>query len=260
MTDEEVYAALEKNRQCIHCMEIKDIYMFGKQRVKGKLYIGNICLECKKKYMKERAINRAAGITPNRRQRTSKKKVLEKFKIPCSHCNRRLNINLFNGSSLNVCGECETKLRTSDLISKNVHDRANLIENIKSSGLKGYVITEDRAVLNKYPNDDNQKMYQSLRHAYQRMRLINLYGGKCECCGEPRMEFLCIDHTEGSCKKDVGDKNAMYYYRRMFELKEKIPGYRCLCHNCNMSIGFYGYCPHNKPENIRGYFDISIDD
>jgi hypothetical protein len=23
-------------------------------------------------------------------------------------------------------------------------------------------------------------------------------------------------------------------------------GFRLLCHNCNFSLGAYGYCPHNK--------------
>lgn len=23
-------------------------------------------------------------------------------------------------------------------------------------------------------------------------------------------------------------------------------GFRVLCHNCNMAIGFYGYCPHSR--------------
>jgi hypothetical protein len=23
-------------------------------------------------------------------------------------------------------------------------------------------------------------------------------------------------------------------------------GFRVLCHNCNLAIGFYGYCPHHR--------------
>ena len=29
-------------------------------------------------------------------------------------------------------------------------------------------------------------------------------------------------------------------------------GYRVLCHNCNMSLGFYGHCPHQESEVSMG--------
>lgn len=81
-------------------------------------------------------------------------------------------------------------------------------------------------------------------------RVIAAYGGKCECCQEERIEFLCIDHING-CGNEERKKHGLgsnfYYYL----VRENFPeGYRVLCHNCNMSYGSYGYCPHNV---IIGY-------
>ena len=30
-----------------------------------------------------------------------------------------------------------------------------------------------------------------------------------------------------------------------------LPGYRVLCHNCNTSLGLYGYCPHGVQNTPR---------
>jgi len=70
---------------------------------------------------------------------------------------------------------------------------------------------------------------------------------KCACCGESHYEFLSIDHINGNGRRErklLGHGNiAQTLVARGFPL-----GYRVLCLNCNMSIGYYGYCPHQKKE------------
>lgn len=80
----------------------------------------------------------------------------------------------------------------------------------------------------------------------RRERVLAAYGGKCACCGEDRYEFLCIDHITGGGGKHRKElaKNGTHLYLWL-ENNGYPDGYRVLCHNCNMSIGFYGYCPHN---------------
>lgn len=70
---------------------------------------------------------------------------------------------------------------------------------------------------------------------------------KCVCCNEEQIEFLVIDHTEGNGNKQRRDNRLTAGSHFYFWLKKnKYPnGYRVLCHNCNMSLGFYQYCPHN---------------
>jgi len=81
----------------------------------------------------------------------------------------------------------------------------------------------------------------------ERKFLIDHYGGKCACCGESRIEFLAIDHIDGGGtehRERVGKGWKFYQWLR----REGYPkGFRVLCHNCNLAIGFYGYCPHTLP-------------
>ena len=86
---------------------------------------------------------------------------------------------------------------------------------------------------------------------YKRLRievLSNYSDGKfeCECCKENNIEFLCIDHITGGGvkhRKEVGGGNNLYRWLKNNNFPK---GFRVLCHNCNMSLGLYGYCPHKK--------------
>lgn len=71
------------------------------------------------------------------------------------------------------------------------------------------------------------------------------YGGKCFCCGEERYEFLGFDHVNGGGtkhRKEIGGGGTklVLWLRRNGYPK----GFRVACHNCNQSLGLYGYCPH----------------
>lgn len=88
-----------------------------------------------------------------------------------------------------------------------------------------------------------------------RIAALRHYGGPnptCACCGEPRLEFLAIDHVNGGGnqhRKREGIKNLSRWLR-----KNKYPeGFRVLCNNCNFSLGLYGYCPHQEPERSLVY-------
>ena len=76
-----------------------------------------------------------------------------------------------------------------------------------------------------------------------RLLAIEKYGSVCACCSEGRVEFLAIDHINGGGNKhrrEVGAKNMFWWLK-----KNNWPsGFRVLCHNCNMAIGFYKKCPH----------------
>lgn len=83
-----------------------------------------------------------------------------------------------------------------------------------------------------------------------RTRVINHYGGRCACCGEHRLPFLAIDHVNGggTAHRRAINRVGAAFYRWL--IREHFPeGFRVLCHNCNLAIGFYGRCPH---EDERG--------
>ena len=80
--------------------------------------------------------------------------------------------------------------------------------------------------------------------------MIDAYGGQCTCCGENRSVMLALDHVNGNGKEDRDEKGrGRAMYGRLRSLGWPQEGYRLLCHNCNTSLGFHGYCPH--PSNRR---------
>lgn len=83
-----------------------------------------------------------------------------------------------------------------------------------------------------------------------RKKVIDILGGRCECCGEDRIEFLALDHVNGDGNKLRREKfhprgsDALYTW--IIKNEDHRHMFRILCHNCNMSRGFYGYCPHEQ--------------
>ena len=71
------------------------------------------------------------------------------------------------------------------------------------------------------------------------------YGAKCVCCGDQHREFLAIDHVlaDGAAERKRLSRHQIY---RSIIANGFPAKYRLLCHNCNMSRAFYGYCPHER--------------
>jgi hypothetical protein len=88
----------------------------------------------------------------------------------------------------------------------------------------------------------------------RRLDVLKRYGNKCQCCGETRTEFLSIDHVHGGGTKErklIGQKGV---YNKLWKSPTRLSGYQVLCYNCNLSLGFLGYCPHTRekiPIKIR---------
>lgn len=105
----------------------------------------------------------------------------------------------------------------------------------------GWRVSEESATKNR----ETQK---SRRHRI-RAEVLEHYGGnppKCSCCGESTREFLALDHTNGGGnkhRKELGI-NAGFVFYRWLQKNNYPEGFRVLCHNCNLSLGYYGYCPH----------------
>lgn len=123
----------------------------------------------------------------------------------------------------------------------------------------------------KLKNPDKMKVYRRRRYwkhrdkallqskeYWKKQRLIVLehYGGsppKCDCCGEKTYEFLALDHVNGKGRKDrlmasKGYGGSQHLHRQL--IKSGFPkGFRVLCHNCNCSRGYYGFCPHERKKN-----------
>lgn len=94
---------------------------------------------------------------------------------------------------------------------------------------------------------DRESAQQKVMGQRLRMAALEAYGGaKCSCCGESHVEFLALDHINGGgnqMRKVHKTGKEFYKWLRNNGYPE---GFRVLCHNCNHSLGSYGYCPHNK--------------
>jgi hypothetical protein len=78
--------------------------------------------------------------------------------------------------------------------------------------------------------------------------------GCCACCGVADLAFLSIDHLDGGGTQHRASikatENATDFYRWLIK-QGYPPGYRVLCYNCNMAIGFYGECPHERERRAK---------
>jgi len=88
------------------------------------------------------------------------------------------------------------------------------------------------------------------RYALRMEVLLHYSAGdlRCACpgCTVTEFEFLALDHVNGggaAHRREVGQSAV---YQRLKQ--DGFPaGFRVLCHNCNASHGYYGYCPHTSP-------------
>ena len=108
--------------------------------------------------------------------------------------------------------------------------------------------------------------------SYHHNRLVTLkteafiaYGGVvCSCCGDTHIEFLTLDHIGGDGaehRKRIGNIQGSAFYAYL--KKQGYPiGLRVLCFNCNLSLGFHGYCPHGniKIEPERAITKNAVED
>lgn len=97
---------------------------------------------------------------------------------------------------------------------------------------------------------DKSKKYQRDFNLRRRKAVIEHYGGKCYCCGESTFEFLALDHKNGNGNAHRVEVRQSGAGMIGWAIKNSYPDIFCvLCHNCNLAIGFYGYCPHRKTED-----------
>jgi len=93
-----------------------------------------------------------------------------------------------------------------------------------------------------------QRERERNRTRQYREKILDAYGRKCACCGETTPEFLALDHVNNDGAEQrrlTGRPGGVATY--IFVIAQGFPpDYRLLCHNCNVSHGMYGYCPHEK--------------
>lgn len=155
------------------------------------------------------------------------------------------------------CSRCQTSFPTEEFTihKRNADGRSHYCKSCNAYWGKNYRLNN----VEKYKEMQKQSHLKRREERLKNMKdylsklkdhIYNLYGNKCDCCGETNREFFAIDHIHGGGTKErkrIGTRGVLTMaYRDGFEKQN----YRLLCHNCNMSLGFFGYCPHH-PEVKR---------
>lgn len=113
------------------------------------------------------------------------------------------------------------------------------------------------AYLKEYNKRRGDRWRAEVSRKYQRKLkglVVDAYGGKCECCGEARIEFLQIDHIHNDGASHRRELAGSHLYDELRKLGFPKDRFRLLCCNCNFARGKYGYCPHEKE---REAYEIS---
>lgn len=150
--------------------------------------------------------------------------------ITCGACQQLKPRNSFYACNLRMCKACvRAKQKTYKLTDKTKLKRA------KWAKLR-------------------RAKWARLNHQKIKLKVFMHYSNgdpKCACCGEKRLEFLCLDHINGGGMKHRKTFSGSIHF---WIVKHGYPpGYRVMCHNCNMAIGFFGYCPHQEKSKYWDY-------
>lgn len=113
------------------------------------------------------------------------------------------------------------------------------------------------AYYTQWRSENREKCVEKSRKYRAKLRdeCFAAYGNKCFCCGQTVKEFLAMDHVFGGGNRHRQDEKALRGGGgiHLYLKKRGYPAtFRLSCHNCNLSRGFYGYCPHEK-ERAAGF-------
>lgn len=86
-----------------------------------------------------------------------------------------------------------------------------------------------------------------------RVEVLDHYGGKCACCGEAELKFLCVDHINNDGaehRRQIGTAATMWKWI----IDSGFPDtFQVLCRNCNWGKQTNGgICPHQSKEKEMG--------
>lgn len=103
-------------------------------------------------------------------------------------------------------------------------------------------------------NKESIRARQHAKYHELRLEVLQAYCESelvCSCCGETHVEFLGIDHINGGGRQHRKETGSHFY--GWLKQNNYPDGFRVLCNNCNLSIGLYGYCPHQKVNHDPKY-------
>lgn len=128
------------------------------------------------------------------------------------------------------CSVCLEYVRNNNLKLKE--DKYRRIK-IKQAAKARYLLNREK---------DSATIKEKNRLA--KLEVVSHYGGRCNCCGELNIFFLCVDHinNDGNEHRKTVPNGSKFY---TWIIKNDFPDYlQILCYNCNQGKRFTGICPH----------------
>lgn len=96
-------------------------------------------------------------------------------------------------------------------------------------------------------SDPNQLEIERARHretqSNLRKKFIDMYGGKCDCCGIEDIDVLSMEHINRDGAQARRERTSMTEYRLAIKTYQP-EKYKILCRNCNSGGHINGDCPH----------------
>lgn len=151
------------------------------------------------------------------------------------------NHKLTSDRKMGTCKDCR-KISTNLWYKNNRERMRRLQKEYREKNLEKVLEIEKKS-----REKNRESRLNRMRQYYFNLRneLFEAYGNKCACCGEIRREFFAVDHILGGGTAEKRKLGTRPLYRKIKAEGFPKDKYQILCHNCNMSLGFYGYCPHS---------------
>lgn len=174
--------------------------------------------------------------------------IITELKKTCRKCSNVLGVSFFYKAKrgkhgvASVCKKCFSEYLK--VYSKRTRKIINFRQRLRRRTHRETVLAIEKKSKLKNREVRLRKMkdyLKALKH-----RVYDIYGNKCACCGDTNKEFFAVDHIGGGGtqeRRKLGSRGIFLAALKPDFQKDK---YQLLCHNCNMSLGFFGYCPHNQ--------------
>lgn len=162
------------------------------------------------------------------------------------------------GYKCSICRETMHQCLTIDHINGDGKiGKTNRDKQIFRSLLKGKVNPRDYQLLCMNCNHRKYKLWretlefkdsEAVRSSFRamKMRIINIYGGKCYCCENDDYYSLELDHHlyPGWIDRKVSKIDTRTLYKMILNGTRSKDLYRLACSNCNFSAKDSGICGH----------------
>lgn len=265
--------ARDEGRRYCKVHGLQDLKAYQPSKPKGSTRIEYHCKKCKRvRNTRDRKKNNAYQRGVNKRIRLEVLKHYSSGKLCCALCGERhkefICIDHINGGGKKhresltgaywssfkrkgwpegfrvLCYNCNLKYGCRDHFWKGTGVRVATDE----ESLAKLTPRKRASVIFRVKNPERFKELVRKTQLKIKADVMAHYGGSCVCCGLDDLEVLSIDHigsTGAAHRKELKSKGEYFGYAWI--KKNGYPsGLRVLCVNCNLSRGFYGYCPHDK--------------